>query len=134
MSMADVSIVVLVALFVATLVPRFNIGLAALPAAFLVGLAADRSADEVTSFFPGDFFVLLVGITALFAVAQINGTLDWLLDGILRLVGGRALLVALVPFLIGAVLTAVGTLPAAATAIVAPIALGIAARYGIPPF
>ncbi|MGW1465855.1 SLC13 family permease [Streptomyces sp. NPDC002308] len=134
MSMADVSIVVLVALFLATLVPRFNIGLAALPAAFLVGLAADRTADQVTAFFPGDFFVLLVGITALFAVAQINGTLDWLLDGVLRLVGGRALLVALVPFLIGAVLTAVGTLPAAATAIVAPIALGLAARYGIPPF
>ncbi|MGW0858310.1 SLC13 family permease [Streptomyces sp. NPDC002690] len=134
MSMADVSIVVLVALFLATLVPRFNIGLAALPAAFLVGLAADRTADEVTAFFPGDFFVLLVGITALFAVAQINGTLDWLLDGVLRMVGGRALLVALVPFLVGAVLTAVGTLPAAATAIVAPIALGLAARYGIPPF
>ncbi|MFE7385309.1 SLC13 family permease [Streptomyces zhihengii] len=134
MSMADVSIVVLVALFAATALPRFNIGLAALPAAFLVGLAADRTADEVTAFFPGDFFVLLVGITALFAVAQINGTLDWLLDGMLRLVGGRALLVALVPFLIGAVLTAIGTLPAAATAIVAPIALGLAKRYGIPPF
>ncbi|SDJ45646.1 SLC13 family permease [Streptomyces indicus] len=133
MSVADVSIVVLLALFVAALVPRFHLGLAALPVAFLVGLAADRSADEVTAFFPGDFFVLLVGITALFAVAQINGTLDWLLDGMLRLVGGRALMIALVPFLIGAVLTAIGTLPAAATAIVAPIALGIAARYGIPP-
>ncbi|MGW4735173.1 SLC13 family permease [Streptomyces shenzhenensis] len=131
--MADVSVIVLIALFAATLVPRFNLGLAALPAAFLVGLAADRTADEVTAFFPSDFFVLIVGITALFAVAQINGTLDWLLDGMLRLVGGRVLLVALVPFLIGAVLTAVGTLPAAATAIVAPIALGLAARYGISP-
>ncbi|CAL9333093.1 SLC13 family permease [Streptomyces sp. enrichment culture] len=133
MSMADVSVVVLVALFAATLMPRFNLGLAALPAAFLVGFAADRTADEVTAFFPADFFVLIVGITALFAVAQLNGTLDWLLDGMLRLVGGRVLLVALVPFLIGAVLTAIGTLPAAATAIVAPIALGLAARYGISP-
>ncbi|MFD8334759.1 SLC13 family permease [Streptomyces solisilvae] len=134
MSMADVSIVVLIALFAATALPRFNLGLAALPAAFLVGLAADRTADDVTAFFPGDFFVLIVGVTALFAVAQINGTLDWLLDGMLRLVGGRALLVVLVPFLIGAVLTAIGTLPAAATAIVAPLALGLAARYGIPLF
>lgn len=133
MSMADVSVVVLVALFAATLMPRFNLGLAALPAAFLVGLAADRTADEVTAFFPADFFVLIVGITALFAVAQINGTLDWLLDGMLRLVGGRVLLVALVPFLIGAVLTAIGTLPAAATAVVAPVALGLATRYGISP-
>ncbi|MEU0474700.1 hypothetical protein [Streptomyces olivaceus] len=95
---------------------------AALPAAFLVGLAADRTADEVTAFFPADFFVLIVGITALFAVAQLNGTLDWLLDGLLRLVGGRVPLVALVPFLIGAVLTAIGTAPAAATAVVAPVA------------
>ncbi|MBZ6175551.1 hypothetical protein KVH24_23340 [Streptomyces olivaceus] len=133
MSMADVSVVVLVALFAATLLPRFNLGLAALPAAFLVGLAADRTADEVTAFFPADFFVLIVGITALFAVAQLNGTLDWLLDGMLRLVGGRVLLIALVPFLIGAVLTAIGTLPAAATAVVAPVALGLAARYGISP-
>ncbi|MBZ6114013.1 MULTISPECIES: SLC13 family permease [Streptomyces] len=133
MSMADVSVVVLVALFAATLLPRFNLGLAAMPAAFLVGLAADRTADEVTAFFPADFFVLIVGITALFAVAQLNGTLDWLLDGMLRLVGGRVLLVALVPFLIGAVLTAIGTLPAAATAVVAPVALGLAARYGISP-
>ncbi|MFE9008453.1 SLC13 family permease [Streptomyces sp. NPDC007875] len=134
MSMADVSIVVLIALFVATVLPRFNLGLAALPAAFLVGLASDRTADEVTAFFPGDFFVLIVGVTALFAVAQINGTLDWLLDGMLRLAGGRAPLVALVPFLIGGVLTAIGTLPVAATAIVAPLALGLAARYGIPLF
>jgi di/tricarboxylate transporter len=77
--------------------------------------------------------VLIVGVTALFAAARLNGTLDWLLDLLLRLVRGRLLLVALVPFVVGAVLTAVGTLPAAATAIVAPIALGLAARYGISP-
>ncbi|MET8005320.1 SLC13 family permease [Nonomuraea glycinis] len=131
--MAVLSIIVLVALFVATLKPGFDLGLAALSAAFLLGLAAGVPANEVTGFFPADFFVLIVGVTALFAAAQLNGTLDWLLDLLLRLVGGRLLLVALVPFVVGAVLTAVGTLPAAATAIVAPIALGLAARYGISP-
>ncbi|MFD5455419.1 hypothetical protein ACFWIR_10215, partial [Streptomyces olivaceus] len=129
MSMADVSVVVLVALVAATLLPRFNLGLAALPAAFLVGLAADRTADEVTAFFPADFFVLIVGITALFAVAQLNGTLDWLLDGMLRLVGGRVLLVALVPFLFGAGLTAIGTLPAPGAPLGAPDPPGRAAPY-----
>ncbi|WP_327106091.1 SLC13 family permease [Nonomuraea glycinis] len=133
MTMAVLSIIVLVALFVATLKPGFDLGLAALSAAFLLGLAAGVPANEVTGFFPADFFVLIVGVTALFAAAQLNGTLDWLLDLLLRLVGGRLLLVALVPFVVGAVLTAVGTLPAAATAIVAPIALGLAARYGISP-
>jgi di/tricarboxylate transporter len=131
---ADLSIIVLVALFAATALRSFNLGLAALPAAFLVGLVAGVPAEEVTAFFPSDFFVLIVGVTALFAVAQINGTLDWLLGWMLRLVGGRVALAALVPFLIGAVLTAVGTLPAAATAIVAPIALGLARRNGTSPF
>jgi di/tricarboxylate transporter len=133
MTLAVVSIGVLVALFVATLVPGFNLGLAALSAAFLLGLLAGVPAAEVTGFFPADFFVLIVGVTALFAAAQLNGTLDWLLDRLLRLVGGRLVLVALVPFVVGAVLTAIGTLPAGATAIVAPIALGIASRYRISP-
>jgi di/tricarboxylate transporter len=133
MTMAVVSIIVLVALFAATLVRGFDLGLAALSAAFLVGLAAGVPVDDVTQFFPGNFFVLIVGVTALFAAAKLNGTLDWLLDLLLRLVGGRLLLVALVPFVVGAVLTAVGTLPAAATATVAPIALGLAARHRISP-
>lgn len=131
--MAVASIVVLVVLFTATLLPRFDLGSAALAAAFLLGLAAGVPAEEVTGFFPADFFVLIVGVTALFAVAHLNGTLDWLLDLLLRLVGGRAVLVPLVPFVVGAVLTAIGTLPAAATAIVAPIALGLAARYRYSP-
>lgn len=133
MTMAYISIIVLVVLFAATLLPAFDLGLATLSSAFVLGLAAGVPTDEVTGFFPADFFVLIVGVTALFAVAHLNGTLDWLLDLLLRLVRGRLVLVPLVPFVIGAVLTAVGTLPAAATAIVAPIALGLAARYRISP-
>src|SRR5690606_35956655 len=133
MTVAVVSIVLLVALFAATVIRGFDLGLAALSAAFFLGLAAGVPVEEITGFFPADFFVLIVGVTALFAAAQLTGTLDWILDLLLRLVGGRIALVALVPFVIGAVLTAIGTLPAAATAIVAPIALGLAARYRIMP-
>ncbi|GAB3474046.1 SLC13 family permease [Nocardiopsis coralliicola] len=133
MPLADVSIVLLLLLFAATALRGFNLGLGAFAAAFLIGLAAGVPPDAVTGFFPADFFILIVGVTALFAVAKINGTLDWLLDGLLRLVRGKAVLVALVPFVAGALLAAFGTLPAAATAIVAPIALGLSARYGLPP-
>lgn len=133
MTMATLSIIVLAALLAATLIPGFDLGLGALAAAFLLGLAAGVPTNDVTGFFPADFFVLIVGITALFAVAQLNGTLAWLLDVLLRAAGGRLVLIALAPFAIGAVLTAAGTLPAAATAIVSPIALGFAARYRISP-
>ncbi|HLR84777.1 MAG TPA: SLC13 family permease [Nocardioidaceae bacterium] len=134
MTLADASIIVLIALFVATLIPAFDLGLGALAAAFVLGALAGVSTDDVTAFFPSDFFVLIVGVTAMFGAAQLNGTLDWILDLLLRLVRGRLVLVVLVPFVIGAVLTAIGTLPAAATAIVSPIALGLAARYRISPF
>ncbi|MGP3937246.1 SLC13 family permease [Nonomuraea sp. KM88] len=133
MTVATLSIIVLAALLAATLIPGFDLGLGALAAAFILGLAAGVPANDVTGFFPADFFVLIVGVTALFAVAQRNGTLDWLLDLLLRLAGGRLVLISLVPFAIGAVLTAAGTLPAAATAIVSPIALGFAARYRTSP-
>ncbi|TLF53189.1 hypothetical protein FE391_43060 [Nonomuraea sp. KC401] len=133
MTLATLSIIVLAALLAATLIPGFDLGLGALAAAFVLGLAAGVSESDVTAFFPADFFVLIVGVTALFAVAHHNGTLDWLLDVLLRMAGGRLVLIALVPFAIGAVLTAVGTLPAAATAIVSPIALGFAARYRTSP-
>ncbi|MEV4569249.1 SLC13 family permease [Nonomuraea sp. NPDC049419] len=133
MTLATLSIIVLAGLLAATLIPGFDLGLGALAAAFLLGLAAGVTENDVTAFFPADFFVLIVGVTALFAVAHHNGTLDWLLDLLLRLAGGRLVLIALAPFAIGAVLTAAGTLPAAATAIVSPIALGFAARYRISP-
>lgn len=133
MGIAEISIVALLLLFAATALRSFNLGLAALSAAFILGLAAGVPTTEVTGFFPADFFVLIVGVTALFAVAQVNGTMDWLLSRLLAAVRGRVALMALVPFIAGAVLTSVGTLPAAATAIVAPIALGLAARYVLPP-
>lgn len=132
MNIADISILVLVLLFAATMLKGFNLGLGALAAAFGISSLAGLETAKVIEAFPGDFFILIVGVTALFGVAQINGTLDWMLDGILRLVRNNATLVALVPFFAGALLTAFGTLPAAATAIVAPIALGLSARYGLP--
>lgn len=134
MTLADLSIAVLVGLFVlAGAVPRVHLGLTALPAAFLLGLLGGVPADEVTEFFPANFVVLIIGVMALFGTAHANGTLDWLLDSLLRLVGGRLVLVPVVPFVIGAVLTAIGTLPAASVAIIAPIALGLAARYRYSP-
>ncbi|MGJ9413614.1 SLC13 family permease [Aeromicrobium sp. CF4.19] len=132
MTIADLSIIVLLLLFVATTLRGFNLGLGAFAAAFCIALVDGVPTEEVTGFFPADFFVLVVGVTALFAVAQMNGTLGWMLDLLLRLVRGKVVLVALVPFVAGALLAAVGTLPAAATAIVAPIALGLSARYGLP--
>ena len=85
-----ISILVLGLIFmIATLLP-VNIGVLAFAGAFLVGtLVADQSTDDIIAGFPSDLFLTLVGITYLFAVAQNNGTVDWLVELAVRAVRGR---------------------------------------------
>ncbi|HYN52399.1 MAG TPA: hypothetical protein VES62_15870, partial [Thermoleophilaceae bacterium] len=123
MSAEVVSILVLAAIFAVAIGMSVNMGLLAFAAAFLVGtLVADLNADEIFAVFPGDIFVVLVGITYLFGIAQLNGTVDWLVNLAMRGVGGRVGAIPWVMFGVAAVLTAIGAVSPAAVAIVAPIA------------
>jgi di/tricarboxylate transporter len=132
MSPELVSIAVLVAMFVVATIRPVNIGVLGFVAAFVVGTAyTDLAGDEISSLFPGDLFVLLVGITFLFAIAQDNGTIDWIVDRSVRAVGGRLVAIPWIMFGVAAVMTAVGAVSPGAVAILAPVALGVAARHGI---
>ncbi|WP_329208048.1 SLC13 family permease [Streptomyces sp. NBC_01696] len=134
MSAELISILVLVVVFVIATTRSINMGALAFAAAFGVGeLVADLDADGIFAGFPGDLFVVLVGVTYLFAIARANGTTDWLVHASIRLVGGRIALIPWVMFVITGALTAIGAVSPAAVAIVAPIALSFAARYGISP-
>lgn len=134
MSAELISIVVLAAVFVIATTRSINMGALAFAAAFGVGtLVAGLDADGIFAGFPGDLFVVLVGVTFLFAVARANGTTDWLVHAAIRMVGGRIALIPWVMFAITGLLTAIGAVSPAAVAIVAPIALRFASRYGISP-
>ncbi|GAA2287646.1 hypothetical protein GCM10010145_40020 [Streptomyces ruber] len=134
MSPELVSILVLVVVFTLATTRSVNMGALAFAAAFGVGgLVAGMDADGVFAGFPGDLFVVLVGVTYLFAIARANGTTDWLVHAALRLVRGRVALIPWVMFALTGVLTAIGAVSPAAVAIVAPVALSFAARYGISP-
>lgn len=134
MSAELISILVLVVVFVIATTRSINMGALAFAAAFGVGeLVADLDADGIFAGFPGDLFVVLVGVTYLFAIARANGTTDWLVHAAIRLVRGRIALIPWVMFAITGALTAIGAVSPAAVAIVAPIALSFAARYGISP-
>lgn len=129
-----ISILALVAAFVVAITLSVNMGMLMLAVAFLVGTAvAGMTADEIFAGFPGDLFVVLVGVTFLFAIARANGTIDWVVQRAIGMVGGRIALIPWVMFGIGAVLTAVGAVSPAACAIVAPIAMTMAAQYKINP-
>jgi di/tricarboxylate transporter len=134
MSPEIVSILALVVMFViATFLP-VNMGALAFVAAFAVGtLSLGMSTDDIIAGFPSDLFLTLVGVTYLFAIAQNNGTVDLLVRVAVRAVAGRIALIPWVMFVITGVLTAIGALGPAAVAIIAPVALGFAARYAISP-
>ncbi|MFD5282725.1 SLC13 family permease [Streptomyces rubrogriseus] len=134
MSPELISILVLVVVFVIATTRSVNMGALAFAAAFGVGtLVADLDADGIFAGFPGDLFVVLVGVTYLFAIARSNGTTDWLVHAAVRLVRGRVALIPWVMFALTGALTAIGAVSPAAVAIVAPIALSFATRYSISP-
>ena len=134
MSAELISILVLVVVFVIATTRSINMGALAFAAAFGVGtLVADMKADDIFKGFPGSLFVVLVGVTFLFAIARANGTTDWLVHMAIRMVGGRIALMPWVMFAITGVLTAIGAVSPAAVAIIAPIAMGFAAKYRINP-
>ena len=129
------SILVLVAVFlVATLLP-VNMGALAFVAVFAFGglVVGEEVPDEVLADFPADLFIILVGVTYLFAIAKNNGTVDWLVQAAVRLVGGRVALIPWVMFVVISILTAFGAVVPAAVAIIAPVGLSFARRHGINP-
>ena len=133
MSNELISLLVLVLIFVIGTTMPVNMGVLGIVAAFAVGTAMGVSEDDIFLGFPGDLFIILVGVTYLFGIASSNGTVDWLVHASVRAVGGRVAAIPWVFFLITAVLTASGAVVPGAVAIVVPIAIGFALTYGINP-
>jgi len=129
-----IAICVLALMFILATAMPINMGVIAFVGAFLVGtLIAGMQAKAIMAGFPAELFLTLVGITFLFAQAQNNGTIDWLVRLAVRAVGGRIAAIPWVMFAITALLTSVGAVSPAAVAIIAPIALGFAFKYNINP-
>jgi di/tricarboxylate transporter len=134
MTMQIISIVGLVLIVLLATLRSVNMGAIAFLGAFLLGtLVFDVSDDDLFAGFPGDLFVVLVGVTLLFAIAKGNGTVDWLVHVGVRAVRGRIAFIPWVMFVVTSVLTTVGAVVPGAVAIMAPIGLSFAARHRINP-
>ncbi|SNC73292.1 transporter, UIT1 family [Kytococcus aerolatus] len=134
MSHEIIALLVLAVVFLVATLRGVNMGALALVASFVVGLTIyGVTVDDVLDGFPADLFVILVGVTYLFALAKNNGTVDWIVHSAVRAVGGRVALVPWAMFLVCAAVTAMGAVSPAAVAIVAPVAMGFALRYRINP-
>ncbi|GAA1176723.1 SLC13 family permease [Ornithinimicrobium humiphilum] len=134
MSPEVISILGLVVVFLIATIWPVHMGALALVAAFFIGTyVAGEDGDAILGGFPADLFLILVGVTYLFALAKDNGTVDWLVHMAVKSVGGRVALIPWVFFFVTAVITAVGAVVPAAVAIIAPMGMAFARRYGIKP-
>ena len=139
MSVQLVLILVLLLVFLIATVLPVHMGALALTAAFIAayfiyGLDGEVPYDDaVFGFFPGDLFVVLVGVTYLFAIAKNNGTVDWLVHAAVKASGGRLVAIPWAMFAVTGALTAIGGVVPAVVAIIAPVGMSFARRYGINP-
>lgn len=129
-----IAIIALVALFVVGTLLPINMGALAYVAAWLVGMySLGLDEKEILGGISADLVLTLIGVTYLFAIARQNGTVDLIVRTAVSSVGGRVALIPWVMFAVTAVITAIGAASPAACAIIGPIALGFAGRYGISP-
>jgi len=84
--------------------------------------------------FPVQLFVMLAGVTLLFAQAQVNGTLDKLSASAVKLCGGNLGVVPVMFFIVASVIASLGPGHISTAAMLAPMAMPMAARAGIPLF
>ena len=131
---ATLSLLALLLAIVFSCTSRVNVGVLAFALAWIFGLLGGGGHDIVVKSFPAQLFVTLAGVTLLFALAESNGTLERLAGLALRLARGDARAVPILLFFIACAVSTVGPGAIASVALVAPMAMAVARRAGIPPF
>jgi di/tricarboxylate transporter len=125
-----IALIGLAAVFGISAVRNIHMGALALVASFVVGIGVvGEGLDDVLGGFPVDALIILLGITYLFGIARETGTIDWLVDRSIGLIGDR---VALLPWGLWLVATGVACLGTSHAAFaVVPIAMSLAATHRI---
>jgi Na+/H+ antiporter NhaD/arsenite permease-like protein len=131
---AVLSLAALLAAVVLSCTSRVNVGLLAFALAWIAGVVGGGGHDLVVRAFPASLFVTLAGVTLLFALAEANGTLERLAARALRLARGDARVVPLVLFAVACAVSTVGPGAIATVALLAPVAMAVGGRAGIPAF
>lgn len=134
MSAGHVSLIALFGAILLSCFSRVNVGLVAFALAWGVGIVAGGGAELVVKSFPSQLFVTLCGVTLLFALAEVNGTIDGLAHAALRLARGDARRIPPILFAIACVISSVGPGAIPSVALLAPMAMAVGLRAGIPPF
>ena len=124
----------LLAIAISVISPK-NIGILGIALAFIVGnVIGDLKPDKIIAGFPLSLFITLAGVTYLFGIVQVNGTIEKLTKYAIKAVGGKVALIPIVLFFVAFALSAIGPGHLAIIALMAPPAMLLAEKAGISPF
>ena len=134
MSLAWISVAALVIAVTLSCTTTINVGILSLAMALIVGVfLGGMTPNEVLEGFPTELLVTLIGVTLLFAIADCNGTLARLTARAVRVCRGRPGMLPFMFFAIGFVIATIGAGATPASALLAPPAMAVAGRAGVPP-
>lgn len=140
MDIAWLSVAALAVTILVSCTTKLNPGILAVVFAWVLGaylapaLGAPLRLKNVIAGFPAELFLTLTGVILLFSQAQSNGTLDQVARLAVRACAGNVGLIPVSFFGLTCALATIGAGNIAATALVAPVAMSVAARAGVPPF
>ncbi len=112
-----------------------NVGFLGIAFGIIVGgVFAGTPASKVMNAFPLSLFMILVGVTFLFGMAQTNGTMEKLTSYSIRACKGNTALVPIIIYILATFITTIGPGNIAGCALMAPVAMAIASKVKMPAF
>ena len=138
----DISLPALVSIFALVILvgiscvnEDLNVGFLGIAFGIIVGgVFAGTPASKVMNAFPLSLFMILVGVTFLFGMAQTNGTMEKLTAYSIRACKGNTALVPIIIYILATFITTIGPGNIAGCALMAPVAMAIASKVKMPAF
>jgi len=135
MDLAWISLGALIIAITLSMVTSVNVGVVSLAMAWVVGVyLGGMPVAKVIGNFPIDLLINLIGVTLLFGMANLNGTLGRIAARAVRACRGNAGIIPIMLFFIALGLSSIGPGNIATTAIMAPMAMAVGLRAAVPPF
>lgn len=131
--MASFSLFLLFAAVVLGFARGMNPGLVCIAFSLILGRISGLSDKAIIGGFNYSLFIILLGVTYLFSLAQINGTLDLLAKKAVALAGKRTWLVPIIIFFFSMLLSGIGPGTVPVIAIMMVFSMALAAEMKIHP-
>lgn len=95
-----ISLVILLITIVIGFVKKINMGVLALGFSLILGYLGKVSANNIIKGFNSSLFLMLVGVSILFGIAQHNGTLNLIVKKLIKLSGKKAWLIPILMYFV----------------------------------